>query len=333
MGDRRRKDPASLEPVMMRESDILERFRVTGGGKFRLADIDPGDVCRLDVEKEGAKEALAAGVARLRDLQERLYAQGRWSVLIILQALDAAGKDGTIEHVMSGINPQGCEVTSFKQPSATELRHDFLWRGTRALPERGRIGIFNRSYYEEVLVARVHRSALDQELLPPALVTGRIWKERFESIRDFERHLARNGVAILKFFLHISKEEQRRRLLARIEEPSKHWKFSASDLAERDYWDDYMRAYEKAIRHTATKAAPWHVVPADHKWFAHLFVAAAIVEKIRSLDPRYPEVGEDRLADMEQARRRLLHEGEGRRTRRHRRKEAEGISPSRQRAG
>ena len=312
MGDRRHEDGLEngvpLEPVIMRKSEILKRFRITDGSKFRLADIDPGDVCRLDVEKEGAKELLEAGVARLRDLQERLYAEGRRSVLIVFQALDAAGKDGTIEHVMSGINPQGCEVTSFKQPSVTELRHDFLWRNACALPERGRIGIFNRSYYEEVLVARVHREVLEKELLPPDLVTDRIWKERFESIRDFERHLTRNGVTILKFFLHLSKEEQRRRFLARIDEPDKHWKFSAGDIAERERWDDYMAAYDKAIRHTATKSAPWYVVPADHKWFAHLVVAAAIVEKIRELDPQYPTVGKDMLEEMETARRHLLRE-------------------------
>lgn len=292
----------------MNKEDVVKRFRITDGDKFRLSDIDPADVCGFDLEKDDAKELLGAGVKRLHGLQERLYAEGRWSLLVIFQAMDAAGKDGTIEHVMSGINPQGCEVTSFKAPSTIELRHDFLWRTTCALPERGHIGIFNRSYYEEVLVARVHRSVLEAQNLPPKLITDDIWRERLESIRDFEQHLSRNGVAILKFFLHVSKDEQRRRLLARIDEPDKNWKFDARDLAERGHWDEYMDAYQDAIRGTATKSAPWHVIPADHKWFTRLAVAAAIGEKLEQLDPQFPKVDDDMRKAMAQARKVLAGE-------------------------
>lgn len=292
----------------MNKEDLVKRFRITDGDKFRLADVDPADVCGFDLEKDDAKELLGAGVKRLHGLQERLYAEGRWSLLVIFQAMDAAGKDGTIEHVMSGINPQGCEVTSFKAPSTIELRHDFLWRTTCALPERGHIGIFNRSYYEEVLVARIHRSVLEAQNLPPKLITDDIWRERLESIHDFEQHLSRNGVAILKFFLHVSKDEQRRRLLARIDEPDKNWKFDSRDLAERGHWDEYMGAYEDAIRGTATKSAPWYVIPADHKWFTRLAVAAAIGERLEQLDPQFPKVDDDMRKAMAQARKVLASE-------------------------
>jgi PPK2 family polyphosphate:nucleotide phosphotransferase len=276
-------------------------YRVTKGEKFRLKDIDPGDACRFKSE-EHAKELLAEGVKQMSDLQEKLYAQERWSLLLIFQAMDAAGKDGTIKHVMSGINPQGCRVTSFKAPSALELNHNFLWRSNLALPERGRIGIFNRSYYEEVLVVRVHGEALKAERIPPSLVTKHIWDERFEDINAHERCLTRNGVVIRKFFLHVSKAEQKRRFLARLDEPSKNWKFSAADLKERAYWHDYMDAYEDMIRQTATHAAPWYVVPADNKWFTHLVVAGAIIETLDSLGLAFPEVTAEQRKTLEEAR-------------------------------
>jgi PPK2 family polyphosphate:nucleotide phosphotransferase len=248
----------------MLSGDVIKRFCVREGDTFRLAGIDPGDTLELDIEKDDAKELLQQGVKRLRDLQERLYAEGRWSLLIVLQAMDAAGKDSTIEHVMCGVNPQGCQVTTFKAPTPVELRHDFLWRASCALPERGRIGIFNRSYYEEVLVVRVHRELLEKQGLPTDLMDDDLWEDRFQSIREFERHLARNGTAILKFFLHVSREEQRRRFLKRIDEPDKRWKFAAGDVPERKRWSDYMEAYEDAIRNTAAKDAPWYIVPADN---------------------------------------------------------------------
>lgn len=295
----------------MLKDDLIKRFRITDGDGFKLSDIDPGDTAGLDLDKDDAKELLASGTKRLHALQERLYAEGRRSVLIVLQAMDAAGKDGTIEHVMSGINPQGCEVTSFKAPSTVELRHDFLWRTTCALPQRGHIGIFNRSYYEEVLIARVHPSILAKQNLPPELVKDDIWKERFDSIRDFERHLARNGTVVLKFFLHVSKGEQRRRLLERIDEPAKNWKFDAGDLAERKRWPDYMHAYQEAIAGTATKHAPWYVVPADNKWFSRLVVAAAIGDRLEELDPQFPKLDDDAREAMRRARAELAGEGNG----------------------
>ena len=273
----------------MKLSSLARSFRVTNGRRFRLADHDPANTDGIEGKKE-AVEALQKGVARMDELQERLYAQNRWSVLIILQAMDAAGKDSAIEHVMSGLNPQGCEVYSFKAPSAEELDHDFLWRCTCRLPRRGRIGIFNRSYYEETLVVRVHPEMLGVQKLPPSLVTKDIWHQRYEDIRAFERHLARNGTVVLKFFLHLSREEQRRRFLARLEDPAKHWKFSAADLAERARWDDYMAAYEETIRQTATKDAPWYVVPADHKWFTRVVIAQAIAARLKELDPGFPEL-------------------------------------------
>lgn len=295
----------------MLKDELIKRFRVADGEGFKLSDIDPDDTGGLDLDKDDAKELLATGVKRLHALQERLYAEGRWAVLIVLQAMDAAGKDGAIEHVMSGINPQGCEVTSFKAPSTVELRHDFLWRTTCALPQRGHIGIFNRSYYEEVLVARVRPEILEKQNLPPELVKDDIWNDRFDSIRDFERHLARNGVVVLKFFLHLSKGEQRRRLLERIDEPDKNWKFDAGDLAERKRWSDYMNAYEEAIAGTATKHAPWYVVPADNKWFSRLVVAAAIAEKLEELDPQFPKLDDEARAAMRRARAELAGEGNG----------------------
>jgi PPK2 family polyphosphate:nucleotide phosphotransferase len=289
----------------MKIRKLVRPFRVEDGDRFDLADFDPAETLGLDIEKDDAKNLLQDGVQQLRDLQARLYAEGQWSLLVILQAMDAAGKDSVIGHVMSGVNPQGCQVFSFKAPNATELKHDFLWRSVCALPERGRIGIFNRSYYEEALVVRVHRELLEAERLPPRLVSDRIWTERYKSIRDLERHLANNGTVILKFFLHVSKEEQRRRLLARIDEPDKRWKFNADDLAERALWDRYMSAYEKAIRHTATAHAPWYVVPADNKWFTRLVVAAAMVEALEGLNPQFPRLDEAALRDMEEARKTL----------------------------
>lgn len=292
----------------MLPDEMVKRFRVTDGDDFKLKRFDPGDTCGLALDKNGASELLQTGVKRLRDLQERLFAEKRWSVLIVLQAIDTAGKDGTIEHVMSGVNPQGCEVTSFKAPSSLELRHDFLWRTTCALPERGEIGIFNRSYYEEVLVVRVHEELLRKQGLPPKLIGKHVWRDRFESIRDFEKHLARNGTVVLKFFLNLSKDEQRRRFLSRIDEPDKHWKFDAGDLAERRHWDDYQDAYQDAIAETATKHAPWHVVPADNKWFTRLIVAATIVDRLEKLDPQFPVVDDEARKVMAKARKELLAE-------------------------
>lgn len=275
----------------MSNKDLIKRarkfaapFRVTKGSKFRLKDIDPGDTLHLQSEdKPRAKEVLAMGVQLLAELQDMLYAQDRWAVLIILQAMDAAGKDGTIKHIMSGVNPQGCQVHSFKSPSPEELDHDYLWRCMKALPNKGNIGIFNRSYYEETLVVRVHKEYLANEKLPPELVTRNIWKERFQDIRSFERYLTRNGIIIRKFYLHVSKEEQERRFMERIENPEKNWKFSASDVKERQHWDDYMKAFEDMIRNTATEDAPWYVVPADNKWFTRLVVAAAIIDALSRL--------------------------------------------------
>jgi PPK2 family polyphosphate:nucleotide phosphotransferase len=295
----------------MNPADYIKRYRVEDGKQFRLKDFDPADCADLDIEKKEAKDLLQDDVKALSKLQERLYADDRWSLLLIFQAMDAAGKDGAIEHVMSGVNPQGCQVHSFKAPSAAELDHDFLWRTTRALPERGRIGIFNRSYYEEVLVVRVHPKILDGQKLPQKLVTDRVWQERFESIRDFECHMARNGTAILKFFLNVSKDEQRKRFLERIEEPAKNWKFSMGDVAERGRWDDYMAAYEDMIRSTSSPAAPWHVVPADKKWFSRLVVARTIVNKLEELNPQFPKLDGAALEELAKAREALLAEKPG----------------------
>ena len=285
---------------------LSKPFRITDDS-FRLKDIDPADTRKFTSEdKPRAKEALAMGVSVLAALQDMLYAQDRWAVLLIFQAIDAAGKDGAVKHVMSGVNPQGCQVFSFKTPSPEELDHDYLWRCVRHLPERGRIGIFNRSYYEETLIVRVHREFLERQKLPPELVTKDIWQERFQDIRHFERYLTRNGVVIRKFFLHVSKKEQKKRFLERIEEPEKNWKFSASDIEERQYWDDYMAAYEDAIRNTATKHAPWYVVPADNKWFTRVVVAAAVIEALSSLDLHYPEVSKEKLKQLSAAKKALL---------------------------
>jgi PPK2 family polyphosphate:nucleotide phosphotransferase len=288
---------------------LLDRYRVTDGRKFRLRDHDPGDLGGLDAEvKDEAKELLADGTKRLFDLQARLYAEDRWAVLLIFQAMDAAGKDSTIKHVMLGVDPNGTVVTSFKQPSAEELDHDFLWRCAKALPERGRIGIFNRSYYEETLIVRVHPEILDKQQLPPKLVTKKLWKERFEDIRCFERHLARNGTLVLKFFLHVSKKEQKKRFLARLEEKEKNWKFSLADAEERAHWKAYQAAYEQAIRHTAAPAAPWYVVPADNKWFTRLVVAEAIVDAMSRLGSDFPKLDERKMRDLRRARAKLLAE-------------------------
>jgi PPK2 family polyphosphate:nucleotide phosphotransferase len=286
---------------------LLEPYRVTKGRGFRLNAVDPRDTSGLKSEfKDEAKQLLAQGVSWLAEEQERLYAQDRWGVLIIFQAMDAAGKDGTIKHVMSGVNPQGVQVHSFKKPSDEELDHDFLWRCTKALPERGRIGIFNRSYYEEVLVVRVHPELLARQKLPGDLVGKRIWRERFRDIRAFERYLARNGYLILKFFLHVSKKEQKKRFLERLDTPEKHWKFSAADVAERAHWDAYAAAYEDMIRNTAAKHAPWHVVPADNKWFTRLVVAAAIVDAMERLELHFPRTDAARRKELAAARRALL---------------------------
>jgi PPK2 family polyphosphate:nucleotide phosphotransferase len=286
---------------------IARPFRVTKGKDFRLKDVDPDDT--LDFTKEehkpAAKEALALGVAALADLQDKLYAQDRWAVLLIFQAMDAAGKDGAIKHVMSGLNPQGCQVYSFKSPAAEDLDHDYLWRCMKCLPNRGHIGIFNRSYYEEVLVVRVHPEFLAKQKLPPELVGKNIWDDRFEDIRNFEQYLTRNGVVVRKFFLHVSKKEQKRRFLERIDDPLKNWKFSSNDANERDFWNDYMEAYEEMIQETATKHAPWYVVPADNKWFTRVVVAAAVIEALADLDLTYPQVGQDKLKELATAKDKL----------------------------
>lgn len=293
----------------MISSDIIKRFRVTKPEKFKLSHYACNDTCGLDIEKGEAREMLFEDIKRLSDLQERLYAQDRWAVLAVFQAMDAAGKDGAIKHVMSGVNPQGCQVHAFKAPSAEELDHDFLWRINKALPERGRIGIFNRSHYEEVLVVRVHPEFLARQHLPERLVTKNIWQGRFKAIRAFERTLAENGVCILKFFLHVSKEEQRRRFLERLEEPAKRWKFSMGDVAERKLWNEYMHAYEETIRETSRPEAPWYVVPADNKWFARLVVAGAIVDAMEKLDLQFPKVADGALREMHKVRKALLAEG------------------------
>jgi PPK2 family polyphosphate:nucleotide phosphotransferase len=293
--------------VIKKSHKFAKPFRITNGERFELKDVDPSDTLGLKSEAEPrAKEALASGVQTLAELQDKLYAQDKWAVLLIFQALDAAGKDGTIKHVMSGVNPQGCQVYSFKSPSAEDLDHDYLWRCMKYLPNRGHIGIFNRSYYEEVLVVRVHPEFLAKQRIPPALVTKRIWKDRFEDICSFERYLGRNGIAVVKFFLHVSKKEQKRRFLERAEEPKKNWKFSASDMAERDHWDEYQEAYADMIRNTATKHSPWYVVPADYKWFTRVVVAAAVIDTLCSLDLSYPKVDSARLSEIAQAKKALL---------------------------
>jgi PPK2 family polyphosphate:nucleotide phosphotransferase len=299
----------NLKQTVKAARGLAEPYRVSNGRTFRLKDVNPGDTGNLKQEdKQRAKEALQAGVQALASLQDMLYAQDRWAVLLVFQAMDAAGKDGAIKHVMSGVNPQGCQVASFKAPSAEELDHDFLWRCQRQLPERGRIGIFNRSYYEEVLIVRVHPELLAKQRLPPSVVTGNIWKQRYEDIRSFEQYLGRNGVAIRKFFLHVSRREQKRRFLERLEVPEKNWKFSVADARERGFWKNYMDAYEDMIRQTATADAPWYVVPADNKWFTRTVVAAAVIDAMASLGLQYPDVGPVQLKELAAAKRVLLTE-------------------------
>jgi len=283
---------------------VTNRFRVRPGQTVNLRQYDPADTQPFKNKKK-AIDKLDKGLERLAKLQEQLYAQDRWAVLLIFQAMDGGGKDSMIKHVMSGLNPQGTQVFSFKRPSDEELDHDYLWRTTKALPERGRIGIFNRSYYEEVLVVRVHPEILSRQKLPASLVTQRLWTDRYEDINAFERYLARNGTLIRKFFLHVSKEEQRRRLLERLDEPSKNWKFEPADLDERDRWDDYMRAYEQTLSKTSTKHAQWFIVPADHKWFTRLTIAELVVEALEGLDLKFPELSQAHLDALAEARKRL----------------------------
>ncbi|MCI0657488.1 MAG: polyphosphate kinase 2 family protein [Acidobacteria bacterium] len=296
-----------MRQLIKRARNFSKPFRVSDGKGFRLKDVDPGDTLDLTSEdKPRAKEALATGVEALAALQDMLYAQDRWAVLLIFQAMDAAGKDGAIKHVMSGVNPQGCQIYSFKAPTSEDLDHDFLWRCMKCLPERGRIGIFNRSYYEETLVVRVHPEFLEKQKLPPELITKDIWEERFREIRECERYLTHNGIIIRKFFLHVSKQEQKKRFMERLENPVKNWKFSANDAKEREFWNDYMKAYEDMIRHTATKDAPWYVVPADNKWFTRVVVAAAVIDALDGLDLEYPKVDKEKRKELAAAKRALL---------------------------
>ena len=288
--------------LFKRARKIVKPFRITDGKEFRLKHIDPTDTLDLKSEdKPRAQEALQNGVELLAELQDKLYAQDRWSVLLIFQAMDAAGKDGAIKHVMSGINPQGCQVFSFKAPTSEDLDHDYMWRCLKRLPERGRIGIFNRSYYEETLVVRVHEEILKKQKLPEKLITKHIWDERFQDIRNIEKYLSRNGIIVRKFFLHVSKDEQKKRFLERIDNPEKNWKFSSADSKERGHWDDYMKVYEDMIRNTSTKDSPWYVVPADNKWFTRLVVASAVIDTLASLDLKYPEVEEAQLKELAEA--------------------------------
>ncbi len=298
-----------MKSIQKKCRKLTQPFRVTDGKEFRLKKIDPDDTLWLKREdKSKVAEALEEGIQALAEFQDKLYAHNRWALLLIFQAMDAAGKDSAIKHVMSGVNPQGCQVMSFKAPSAEELDHDYLWRCLQHLPNRGHIGIFNRSYYEETLVVRVHPELLEGQRLPAELVTRRIWDERFQDIRSFERYLTRNGIVVRKFFLHVSKEEQKRRFLERIEKPEKNWKFSSTDVQERGFWREYMAAYEEMIRHTATPEAPWYVVPADHKWFTRAVVAAAVIETLASLELAYPEVDKDKRKELVAAKQALLEE-------------------------
>ena len=299
--------PMKPKELIKRARALAKPFRITDGKRFRLKDIDPADTLDFGAEdKPRSKEALTIGIKLLAEQQDMLYAQDRWALLLIFQAMDAAGKDGTIKHVMSGVNPQGCQVYSFKAPSAEDLDHDYLWRCIKCLPERGRIGIFNRSYYEEALVVRVHREFLEKQTLPPELVTKDIWKQRFQDIRGFERYLTRNGIIVRKFFLHVSKKEQKRRFLERLENPEKNWKFSGNDIKERAFWDDYLQAYEDMIRNTATRDAPWYVVPADNKWFTRVVVGAAVIDALASLQLRYPKVSAEKVKELAAAKRVLV---------------------------
>ncbi|HEY4762731.1 MAG TPA: polyphosphate kinase 2 family protein [Candidatus Sulfotelmatobacter sp.] len=289
----------------MKTDKLAKTYRIESGKHFRLRDFDPADTGHWH-SKEHAEKALQQGIARTGELQDKLYAQNNWAVLLIFQAMDAAGKDGAVKHVMSGINPQGCQVYSFKAPSEVELQHDFLWRTTRVLPERGRIGIFNRSYYEEVLVVRVHSAILKSQRMPPSLVDKKVWDERFEDIRCFERHMTRSGTVIRKFFLNLSKKEQKQRFLARLDHPEKNWKFSAADIHERKYWEDYQHAFEDMIRNTSSEEAPWYVVPADNKWFTRLVVSTVLVDTLESLKLSYPKVDERKRQELEAAKKLLL---------------------------
>jgi PPK2 family polyphosphate:nucleotide phosphotransferase len=292
--------------VIKNAREFAKPYRVTNGKKFKLKDCDPGDTMGLQSEdKARAKEALENGVCALAELQDKLYAQDKWAVLLIFQAMDAAGKDGAIKHVMSGVNPQGCQVHSFKSPSAEELDHDYLWRSMKSLPNRGEIGIFNRSYYEETLVVRVHPEFLAGQKIPPSLVTKRIWDERFQDICSFERYLSRNGIVVVKFFLNVSKGEQKRRFLDRADLPEKNWKFSSADMKERGFWDEYQKAYEDMIRNTATKESPWYVVPADNKWFTRVVVAAAVIHTLAELNLAYPHVDKAKLKEIAEAKKAL----------------------------
>ncbi len=296
-----------LKEIIQKARPLAEPFRVSDGSSFRLKHVDPRDTLHLKSgDKPLAKEGLAIGVEALTVLQDMLYAQDRWAVLLIFQAMDAAGKDGAIKHVMSGINPQGCQVFSFKSPTSEDLDHDYLWRCMKCLPERGRIGIFNRSYYEETLVVRVHPEFLKAQKLPPELVSKKIWEQRAKDIRNFEHYLTRNGILVRKFFLHLSKAEQQKRFLARLDDPNKNWKFSANDAKEREYWDDYMNAYEETIRTTATDYAPWYVVPADNKWFTRVVVAAAVIDCLSSLHLAYPKVDKGKQKELEAVRHALM---------------------------
>jgi PPK2 family polyphosphate:nucleotide phosphotransferase len=294
--------------VIDRIAKYVNPFRITEGNGFKLTDFDPGDTRSLRLDKGEAADLLQRGIEWLADEQDMLYAQNRWSLLLVFQAMDAAGKDGTIKHVMSGVNPQGCQVFSFKQPSSEDLDHDFFWRYSKCLPERGRIGIFNRSYYEEVLVVRVHEDILKRQKLPPQLINKHIWRERLLDIAHFEDYLTRQGTIILKFFLHVSRKEQKKRFMERLDKPNKHWKFSPSDVHERKFWGDYMYAFQEAIRATASKRAPWYVVPADNKWFTRLLVAAAIVEAVENLDLAYPTVDAKKRNELQNMRATLSRE-------------------------
>lgn len=298
-----------LSKVLSISHDIAKPYLVDGRKKFRLKDYDPADTSKFtSADKPRAKEALTIGIEALAELQDMLYAQDRWSVLLIFQAMDAAGKDGAIKHVMSGVNPQGCQVYSFKAPTSEDLDHDYLWRCIKCMPERGRIGIFNRSYYEETLVVRVHKEILENQKLPPSLIHKNIWDERFEDIRNFEKYLTRNGVIIRKFFLNVSREEQKKRFMERLDHPEKNWKFSAADVKERGHWDEYMDAYQDMIRNTSTPECPWYVVPADNKWYTRIVIAAAIIEALGSLNLHYPKVNAAMREELRLAREKLIGE-------------------------
>jgi PPK2 family polyphosphate:nucleotide phosphotransferase len=299
-----------LKKLVENARKLAKRYRISDDSKFRLRDFDPGDTANLDADdKEKARDVLAQGVQAMSVLQDKLYAQNQWAVLLVFQAMDAAGKDGVIRHVMSGLNPQGCQVYSFKSPSPEELDHDYLWRCTTRVPERGRIGIFNRSYYEETLVVRVHPEFLARQQIPSELITKDLWKQRFEDISNYEQYLSRNGIVVRKFYLNVSRKEQKKRFLERLDQPEKNWKFSASDVAERGHWDKYRDAYEDVIRHTATEDSPWFVVPADNKWFTRLVVASVVIDTLASLDLHYPKLEKTELKRLDDAREILLKNG------------------------